>query len=78
MPRSKERVMEVPVSFVRRLRLEDKTCPTCGKKFEGVKKRKYCSRACQAKADYEKHTEQYRKARMEKYYAEKQATAGKK
>lgn len=65
-------------SYTRRLTLEAKTCPTCGKKFEGVKKRKYCSRACQAKADYEKHADQYRKARVEKYRDEKQATAGKK
>jgi len=42
-----------------------------------VKQKKYCSRACQAKADYEHHAEQYRKARMEKYHAEKKAAAGK-
>ncbi len=75
MPKRTERVKEVAVSFVRHLRLEKKTCPVCGKQFEGVKKRKYCSRACQAKADYEKHAEQYRKARVEKYHAEKQTEA---
>lgn len=69
--KKKERVLEVPVSFVRRFRLEEKTCPQCGKKFEGVKKRKYCSRACQAKADYEKHADQYRKNRRENYQKEK-------
>ena len=58
-------------SFTRRLTLEDKACPVCGKQFEGVKKRKYCSRACQAKADYERHAEQYRQRRVEKYHAEK-------
>ena len=75
--KQKERVLEVPVSFVRRFRLEEKTCPQCGKKFEGVKKRVYCSRACQGKADYERHAEQYRKARVEKYHTEKRAEAKK-
>jgi endogenous inhibitor of DNA gyrase (YacG/DUF329 family) len=71
--KKQERVLEVPVSFVRRFRLEEKTCPQCGKKFEGVKKRKYCSRACQAKADYERHADEYRKARVEKYRSAKNA-----
>ena len=78
MAKRKERVKEIAVSFIRRVRLEEKTCPVCGKKFEGVKKRRYCSRACQAKADYERHAEQYRKARVEKYHAEKKTAAGKK
>jgi len=71
MPKGKDRVKEIPVSFVRRLKLEEKVCPQCGNRFEGVKKRTYCSRACQAKADYERHAEQYREARMEKYRAQK-------
>ena len=78
MVRRKERVKEIPVSFVRRLRLEEKTCPVCGKKFEGVKKRQYCSRACQSKADYARHAEQYRQHRLEKYHAEKNASTRKK
>jgi endogenous inhibitor of DNA gyrase (YacG/DUF329 family) len=73
----KERVKEIAVSFIRRIRLEEKICPVCGKKFEGVRKRKYCSRACQAKADYERHAEEYRQARMEKYYAKKKVAAKK-
>ena len=72
--KKRERVLEVPVSFVRRFQLEEKTCPQCGKQFEGVKKRKYCSRACQAKADYERHADEYRMARVKKYHAEKKAT----
>ena len=60
-------------SYTRRLTLETKTCPTCHATFEGVKKRRYCSRACQAKADYERHADQYRKARVDKYHAEKKA-----
>ena len=78
MARRKNRVIEQQVSYTRQLQLEEKTCPVCGQKFEGIKKQKYCSRACQAKADYERHAEQYRKARMEKYRAEKKAAAGKK
>ena len=72
MAKRNERVKEVQVSFVRRFRLEDKTCPVCGKKFEGVKKRRYCSRACQAKADYERHAEEYRQRRVEKYHQQKE------
>ena len=71
MTKRRSRVKEVAVSFVRRLTLEEKTCPACNKRFEGVKKRIYCSRACRAKADYEKHADQYRKARVEKYQAGK-------
>ena len=59
-------------SYTRRLTLEEKVCPTCQKKFEGVKRRRYCSRACQSKADYARHAEQYRQHRVDKYYAEKE------
>ena len=58
-------------TYTRRLQLEEKQCPVCGKTFEGVKKRQYCSRACQSKADYQRHAEQYRKARMETYRQQK-------
>lgn len=58
-------------SYTRRLVLEEKQCPVCGKTFEGVKKRQYCTRACQSKADYQRHAEQYRQQRVEKYHAEK-------
>jgi len=65
------------MAYVRHMVLEEKKCLVCGKVFEGVKKRRYCSRACQAKANYERHADAYRKARVEKYQAEKK-TAGKK
>ena len=65
------------MAYVRHMVLEEKKCLVCGKVFEGVKKRRYCSRACQAKANYERHADEYRKARVEKYQAEKK-TAGKK
>jgi hypothetical protein len=50
----------------------------CGKTFQGIRKQKYCGRASQKRADYERHAEQYREARMEKYRAERKAAAGKK
>ncbi len=80
--KEKARVVEQQVqsyAYTRRVTLVEKTCPVCGKTFEGVKIRKFCSRACQTKADYERHADQYRTARMEKYHAEKQPeTKGKK
>jgi hypothetical protein len=57
--------------YVRRLKIEQKSCLRCGKVFEGIKKQRYCSRACQAKADYDRHAEQYRKARRERYQEQK-------
>ena len=66
------------MAYVRHMVLEEKKCLVCGKVFEGVKKRRYCSRACQAKANYERHAEEYRENRVEKYRQEKRATAGKK
>jgi hypothetical protein len=71
-------VKEVPVSFVRKLVLEQKTCPVCEKSFRGVSQRTYCSRSCRAKADYKRNAEAYKNARMERYRAEKKAAAGKK
>ena len=76
MATKKERVMEQQVTvnytYTRRLQVVEKTCPQCGKPFEGVKRRKYCSRACQSKADYERNAETYRAKRMEKYRQQKQ------
>jgi len=71
MVRKKERVREVQISFVRKLPLEVKACPQCGRMFEGVKTRRYCSRACQAKSDYGRHADTYRQRRMVKYYQQK-------
>lgn len=74
MRKKKERVMEqtvtVSYTYTRRVRLEEKTCPQCGKTFEGVTKRKYCRRACQAKADYERNATTYRTNRMARYRRE--------
>ena len=68
---NKEKTKKVNVAYVRTLRLIEKICPVCGKTFEGVKIRKFCSRACQNKADYDRHGEEYRQARMDRYNKER-------
>jgi hypothetical protein len=73
-----QKVREVAVSFVRKVPLIEKQCTICGKTFTGIKKSAYCSPACKSRANYQRNAEQYRKARMEKYYAEKKATPAKK
>ena len=76
--RKKEPGVQIQTFTVtRRITLEERTCPQCGKRFVGRKNKKFCSRACVRKATYEKHGDEYRKARVEKYHAEKQAAAGK-
>ena len=69
--KEKEAVREVQVSFTRRHRLEDKTWPVCSKKFQGTKKKAYCSRACQNRANYLRHEQEYRERRLKSYRAEK-------
>jgi hypothetical protein len=82
MAKKKEKVLEqtihVAYTYTRRVSLVEKRCLQCGRPFVGVKQKKYCSRACQAKADYERHAEQYRQRRVEKYHAKKNAAAGEK
>ena len=65
-------------SYTRRLPLVEKGCRQCGKLFTGVKQKRFCSSACQVKADYEKHGEKYRKNRMKTYRAMKRAQKAKK
>jgi len=72
----KTRVVEVPI--VRRITLEQKICPLCGKRFEGARIARFCSKACANKASYQRHAETARAKRMAKYYAEKKAAGGKK
>lgn len=70
----KERVIQQkisPRSYTRRLRVEDKICPQYGDKFEGVKKQVFCSAACRSRADYQKHADSRREARMKRYRQEK-------
>jgi hypothetical protein len=66
------------ITMTRTIVLEPKTCPTCGKAFDAPKIRKYCSLACQMKANYARHSEQYLATKREKYHAEKTTAAKKK
>lgn len=74
--RKKELPVQVQTFTVtRKITLEEKTCLQCGKRFFGRKNKKFCSRACVRKATYEKHGDEYRKARVKKYRAEKATAA---
>lgn len=61
------------VTITRRVTLEEKRCPQCGDTFFGRKNQKFCSRACVQKDSYDRHAEQRRKVRRDKYHAEKRS-----
>jgi Zn-finger nucleic acid-binding protein len=65
------------IALTRQLVIEQKTCPQCGKVFDGAKVAKFCSRLCANNAAYARNADQYRATRRAKYQAEKK-TAGKK
>jgi len=76
MPKKKEkvRVIEQQVksyAYTRHVTLVPKVCPVCQSTYEGLKISRFCSRACQQKANYERHAAQYREARMARYRAKK-------
>ena len=75
MKKQQERTMEITV--VRRLVVEQKTCPTCGKTFIGPKVKKFCGRACLNKASYEKHAEERKATRRESYRQQKKQAIAK-
>lgn len=66
---------KVTVTMTRHITIEQKTCPQCGKKFEGATVARFCSKLCANKASYQRHAEEARARRREKYQAEKK-TAG--
>jgi len=70
---TKPRVKEIELTVTRTLTLEEKTCLVCGKTFWGVGIKRYCTRACQNRAHYERHAKQYRQARMATYYEQKKS-----
>lgn len=55
----------------KRITIEEKRCPQCGKVFEGVKIAKYCSKECANAASYARNAEKYRAHRREKYHKNK-------
>jgi hypothetical protein len=80
MAKAKVRVVEQEVertSFVRKVKQVEKRCPVCHTLFWGATISRYCSRACQQKANYDRHAETYRKERMKRYRAEKKVTGKK-
>jgi hypothetical protein len=79
MTKTKVRIMETKVqrtSYVRRVKQLEKRCPVCQGLFWGATNSRYCSRACQNKADYERHAEERRKERLGVYH-QKRAQAAK-
>jgi ribosomal protein S27AE len=79
MPQRKQdpTVKEVSVSFVRRFQLSQKVCPVCGQTFMGTKKAKYDRLACRQKANYDRHAEEYRQYKLDKYRQQKAQEAKK-
>jgi len=71
-----EQTIHVAYTYTRRVSLVEKRCLQCGRTFVGVKQKRFCSRACQAKADYERHAEQRREARMESYRRQREQQSG--
>ncbi len=69
--REKRAVKTVVVSMVREYKLTEKECAVCGKTFLGTKKKRYCSRACQNKAYYERHRERLAAEQREAYRQQK-------
>ena len=74
--RRKPKAMQITVT--RTIPLEPKKCPVCGKTFDAPKVRKYCSLACQMKANYARHSDQYLATKREKYHAAKGGAPAKK
>jgi tRNA(Ile2) C34 agmatinyltransferase TiaS len=64
------------ITVTRRLKLTPRTCPVCGRGFEGWGRATYCSRPCVQKADYRRHAEARRAARRERYRRRKAAEEG--
>jgi hypothetical protein len=78
MRKLKERVVEQHVrrtSFTRSVKQVEQTCPVCKREFWGARTRKYCSQPCRQKANYERHAQEYRRERVERYRAGREAEA---
>jgi len=65
---------EREITVTRTVKQLEKECLSCHRSFWGAKISRYCSRACRNRANYERHENEYRQRRLEKYYAEKKST----
>ena len=57
---------------VKREPLYEKVCPVCGKPFEGLSRRRYCSQPCLQRASYLRHADKRRADRRQRYRRERQ------
>ncbi|HZQ63473.1 MAG TPA: hypothetical protein VFC24_19090 [Casimicrobiaceae bacterium] len=53
----------------RRIKLVEKACVVCGKRFEATERRLYCSNSCQQKVSYARHRERRLAEQRERYRA---------
>ena len=54
---------------------EPRVCQVCGKEFVGASYSKYCGKACQQAAYWDRHREELNQKRREKYRRQKGANA---
>jgi len=62
---------EKTMVLTRIVKVTERTCPTCGNKFEGWGKQKFCSKLCANKDAYDRNADTYRANRRRKYHADK-------
>lgn len=67
----KTREREIEITLTRKMTQEGKRCPICHRTFWGAKISRYCSRVCRNKAHYERHAEEYRQERRNRYKAQR-------
>lgn len=58
-------------SSAQRVAVAGKQCPVCETKFDGHARKRYCSSTCRRRADYVRHADARRTARLKRYYAQK-------
>src|SRR3954449_5923410 len=58
---------DIARALAARRRREERACVVCGTPFVGTVRARYCSRACAARADYERHGDQRRAAHRARY-----------
>jgi predicted amidophosphoribosyltransferase len=64
---SDERPTERRIVVERTLRLTERACARCGKRFMGWGRGKFCSQACLKLEDYYRHAEERRAKRRERH-----------